>query len=222
MTRGQIREILRRNLRDVPQVQWPDDAELDLLIEQSYLLMQKEVVKVDREAHLTWDYMNASQGVSWYPLPPTFGVQQVGLKDTTTGLYKVLTRKGYRALQAVASGASGRSRRYYARRGQWIYISPAPETNIAEGIELVHTGIRALSGDTDVPVLKVPTHMAIVYWSKILALSETEETTGETTKRLSEILGDLPAWYEASGDDPDAFGMDVIGVSQANDLDNGN
>ena len=222
MTRGEIRTILRRNLRDVPQVQWPDDAELDVLIEQAYLLMQKEVVKTDREAHLVWDYMNASAGVAWYPLPPTFGVQQVSLKDTASGQYKILTRKSYRALQDSAVGNSGRSRRYYARRGQWIFLSPAPETNITDGIELVHTGIRALSGDTDVPALKVPTHMALVYWSKILALSETEEATGEATKRLSEILSDLPAWYEASGDDPDSFGMDSVGVARANDLDVGN
>lgn len=203
MTRGQMRTLLRRQLQDVPDVQWPDDAELDELLNIAYAMVQKEIRKIYPTAHQFVDYMNTTAGTSWYPLPATFGVKRVSLKDTN-GSYVKLSYKSYDDIK----DQTGRER-YYAKEGQWIGIFPAPEASVANAIELVHVPIMAMAADTDIPRIKLPLHIAIVWWAKLLALGETTDTSGETAVRLKELLGDLGAWYDNTSDGPEVLGVTV-------------
>lgn len=216
MTREQIRDQLRREIQDTESVEWTN-AELDAIINQAYALVQKEVVKqAGPEAHLFWDYLDLDANVSWYPLPPTFSVQQVGLKDPQTGEYYEIKPKGYRDIgpRTVWSGAvqvpvGDTTQTYYTIRGQWLGIFPKPAASIVKGIEVLHCPIMSIAsgddGDGDSPRTKEPTHLAILLWSKLIALGDTDETTMETRTRLQEMLGDLSSWYNLHGDGGDKF-----------------
>jgi hypothetical protein len=74
---------------------------------------------------------------------------------------------------------------------------------VTNGLEIVHTPIMSMAVDSDVPRIKTPIHMGIIYWAKLLLLGETDEAAGETVSRLKEILADIPNWYEAHTDEPD-------------------
>jgi len=202
MTRGQMRTLLRRQLQDVPEVQWPVDSELDALLNSAYTLVQKEIRKVSPTAHQFWDYINTVAGTSWYPLPQTFGIRRISLKQAD-GTYTKLTLKDYDTIK----GLSG-SETYYAKEGQWIGIFPAP-TTMANGIELVHVPIMEMALDADVPRIKLPLHIGIVWWAKLLALGETADATSDTKSRLQELLGDIPVWYDVTSDGPEVLGVTI-------------
>lgn len=200
MNRSAMRSLLRRQLQDVPGVQW-SDSELNDMLNVSLSLVQKEVVKVDKEAHLSWDYMNLTSGVSWYPLPQTFGVSKVSAKFATTDtVYTELRRKR----QADIINLTG-TQHYYTRRGQWLGIFPAPTVTITDGLELQHTPMYQMSADADTPRIKLPLHITIVLWAKLLLLGDTDESSGETRSRVEEAIADIPFWYSADSDDADKF-----------------
>lgn len=218
MTRGVMRTVLRRHLHDIPKVQWAVDSELDEILNVAYGLVQKEIRKFDPEAHISWDHVDTAANVNWYPLPATFSLISVGMKSSAADtLYVPILPKRYRDIGPwqITSGAvilaanASLDQTYYTLRGQWIGIYPAPPTTIDDGIELLHCPIMSMSSDDDVPRIKVPLHMAVVYWAKILATGETDETNGETRQRLQEILGDLPTWYNISSDEPDRLQVAV-------------
>jgi hypothetical protein len=198
MNREAMRTLLRREIRDNPEQQW-SDSELNDMLNISFLLVQKEVVKIDREAHLSWDYMDATSGVAWYPLPQTFGVSAISAKfaasDTT---FTALRRKRYADIKDL-SGTT----HYYARRGQWFSVYPTPTVTITNGIELVHTPMYQMSADSDVPRIKLPLHITIVLWAKLLLLGETDEQHEDTKTRINEAILDIPNWYSADSDEAD-------------------
>lgn len=204
MTRQQMRVLLRRELQDVQEVQWPDNEELNSLLNNAYALVQKEIRKVSPNAHQFWDYINTVSGTSWYPLPATFGVRRVSLKNTTSNKYEKLSPKNYDDIKDL----SGREY-YYAKEGQWIGVFPAPGT-IAAGIEVVHVPIMSMADDADVPRIKAPLHIGIVWWAKLLALGETTDAAGEAITRLRELIGDISNWYDLTTDGPEV--MQIQGI----------
>jgi len=198
MTRGTIRTMLRRQIQDVPGVQW-SSAELNEQIDATYSLVQKEIFKSFPEAHLFWDTMDVTAGTSWYPLPATFGIASIGLKSVSTATYFTpLKRKRYADILTVAS-----VEQFYSRRGQWIGIFPVPAASVTNGLEIVHTPIMSMSEDTDVPRIKTPLHPAIALWAKLLLLGELDSQPDETANRLREMLSDIPNWYESHTDESD-------------------
>jgi len=205
MNRGQMRDLLRRQLQDVPDVQWPLDSELDAILNTAYVLVQKEIRKVSPTAHQFWDFINTTAGTSWYPLPATFGIRRVSLLNTSTvpNTYGKLPLKDYETIKDVTGTTY-----YYAKEGQWIGIFPAPPTMI-NGIELVHVPIMEMGDDADVPRIKSPLHIGIVWWAKLLALGETTDATGETKVRLQELLGDIPLWYDVTSDGPEVMRVTI-------------
>lgn len=205
---------LGRLIRDTNHVQFSLQEKKDA-INEAYALIQKEIRKVDPEAHLTWDYTNTVAGTNWYLLPDTFGVSLVSLKWATADtFYTALARKRYEDIkdQIVWSGAvqvsSTVGGTFYTQRGQYIGIFQAPENSVVNGLEIIHSRIMSLSADTDIPKIKTPLHSALPLWSKLLLLGETEETSVETRQRLQEILGDLPTWYNISNDEADRLSVD--------------
>jgi hypothetical protein len=138
-------------------------------------------------------------GTSWYPLPATFGVSMVSIKLATTDLvYSELHPKRYRDIKDRTGDSY-----YYTLRGQWMGIFPAPSLSIANGIEVIHSPIMSMGSDTEEPRIKLPLHLAISLWARLIALGETDDSTGETTKRLSEIISDIPNWYDMNSDEAD-------------------
>lgn len=208
MTRGTIRTVLRRNIKDPETGGEFSNAELNDIINLGYSLVQKEVRKFYPEAHLTWDYINTEVGENWYPLPPTFSVTHVGYKASATDtVWTVLgPPKAYRDLAGLVTTGSTT---YYTRRGQWIGIFPAPTEAVTDGIEIVHNSIHSMSADGETPRVKVPLHLAILYWAKLIALGETDANAGETRQRLDEILGDIASWYDIHSDAPDRFAVEL-------------
>jgi hypothetical protein len=193
-----MRTRLRRLINDVDGVEW-SDAELNTELNDTYAWVQKEIYKVFPEAHLYWDNMDATSDTSWYPLPQTFGVSEFGYKAAATDTaFKRLDRKTYENIK----GLSGTTP-YYCQRGQWLGIFPAPSVTITNGLELVHTPIMQMSADTDTPRIKLPLHMGIVYKAVDQILGDTDQNSQENRQRLSDLVNDIPLWYETTSDDPD-------------------
>src|SRR3990172_4068448 len=139
----QIRTKLRRMINDESSQEWTD-AELNSEINLAYSKVQKEIFKIDREAHLFWDTMAATSGTSWYPLPQTFGVSEVGIKGAASDtVFTRLNKKSYEDIKALTTTSQA-----YCIRGQWLGIFPAPSTTVADGIEFVHFPVMTLSDDT--------------------------------------------------------------------------
>jgi len=198
-----MRTILRRNLQDVPEVQWAND-ELNELLNVGYSMVQKEIRKWVPNAHQYWDYINTVAGTNWYPLPNTFGIRRVNLKNATTNTYDKLTLKDYDDIKDQ-TGLDY----YYAKEGQWIGIFPAPLT-MTNGIELVHVPIMAMATDDEVPRIKTPLHPGIVWWAKLIAKGETAEQDGSEQARLRELISDIPTWYDVTTDVPEVIGIKGI------------
>jgi hypothetical protein len=213
MTLAAMRTWLQRLLKDTAGRQW-SSVELDAALNVAYSLVQKEVVKkFGVEVHITWDTIPTEANTNWYPLPPTFGIVQVGVKGSAADTdWAVVPPKRYRDI------GPARSRNYqppaqklltngpyYTKRGQWIGIFPAPPAVLADGIQLLHGRIMSMSGDDDVQKVKEPLAPAIVFWAHILMVGETDESAQESQRRLGEILGDLESWYEVDADEPAKF-----------------
>jgi len=199
MTLLQIREMLQRQLQDISSVEWDNAGELNALINQAYYLVQKEVFKKFPTAHLFVDTAPTAIGTSWYPLGDSFGVHRVGYKaDAAATAWTKLARKDYDDVVEVTGSTT-----YYAQKGQWLGIFPAPTAAVADGIELWHTPVMSLAADADIPRIKLPMHYAIVLWAKMIAIGDTGEQAGETRDRLKEVFADLPEWYDIITDDTD-------------------
>lgn len=208
MNRGQIKTLFRRRVHDVDGIQW-SDAEQNDLVNLAYSKVQKEIFKHRRDAHLFWDYINTAAGVSWYPLPATFGVRRVGLAESVAVpmSYAKLPCKAYEDIVELSTGAT---RACYTLMGQWLGIFPAPASVVAAGIEVIHTPVMTLAADADVPRIKLPLHDAIPIWAAIIAKGETDEDTTRDKEDLGAILGDLGDWYQIDSDSIDQF--QVVGV----------
>lgn len=207
MTRGAIRTLLRRHIQDTAEVAW-DDSELDDIINLAYANVQKEIVKANPEAHLFWDRMDTTDGTNWYPLLNTFGISHVAIKATASDTrWTILKPKRYRDIYTY-DGTS----QFYTKRGQWVGIFPAPSESVTSGLEVLHAPIMSIgagiNNDSEVPRIKTPLHLAIVYWSKLIALGDTDQQAGETRERLQEILGDIPNWYDINNDEPERLQVD--------------
>jgi hypothetical protein len=201
MTRASMRTLLRREIRDTASVDWQNDSDLDDILNMAYTLVQKTIMKSFPEAHLSWDRLDLVSGRSWYPLPEHFGVSHVAIKYSSADtVWTPLENGAYTDIYLATSTPAK-----FTRKGQWIGIFPAPSANITDGLEVLHTPIMTLGSDTEVPKIKVPLHLAIVLWAKLICLGETDETAGETRMRIQEIMDDLPNWYDINNYAPEQF-----------------
>lgn len=203
MTRVELRTLLRRQLGDpavgTSGVQWTD-AELNTIIEQAYFLIQLKVFGYDRNAHLSWDTIDTVVDQSAYALPSTFGIRRIGLKASASDTkYTKLKPASYEDIVDSTS-----TTRQYARMGQFIHIFPAPTVAVTDGIQLIHTPIMSMSADTDVPKVKEPLHIGIV-WMGVVIASDEDETRDltEIKAKLQDLIDSIPQWYSLDSDDND-------------------
>lgn len=207
MTLLQIRTKLRRRINDVDAQEW-SDAELNGEINVAYAWVQKEIFKVKPDAHLFWDYMDQTSGTIWYPLPATFAIKEFAHKlaasDTT---YTKLYPKRYDDIRDLTAGSGP----YYAMEGEWVGIFPAPDLTITNGLRIRHVPVMTLSADTDIPLIKLPLHEAIVLRAKDQIMGDLDAETADRN-RLGDLINDLPLWYGLHLDEPDRLQIGGLGT----------
>jgi len=204
MTKLSIRTMLRRVIMEVTPQNWPD-AVLDDLINVAYHSTQKEVMKVDPEAFLEWVRRDIVLNKSDYPKPEgSWWPNQVRLKNSTTGKYDRLVFKPFDEAETWTDG------NVWSRRGNYIWIFPTPSANLTDGIEMIHVPTLTLAADTDIPVVPLGLHMAIVYVSKILALGETYQGVDKDRTLIADLMGDLSMYYWKTGGEGYTFQPDII------------
>lgn len=205
MTFGTIRTLLRRLLQEQVADEW-DDSTLNVFINLSYALIQKQVRKVDPEALIFWDYRNSIAGTIWYEKPAaTRGPVEVGLKSSSAATdWTPLTRKPY----YLARDWTGDP--VYCHRGTYIGIFPAPTVSVTQGIQFVHAPTDTLAVDGDVPKLEQTLHYAIALWAALIAKGETLESDDKHAKELARLIGDIPSDYGSPDlGQPMQFDVDV-------------
>lgn len=192
MTRATIRELLRRRLNETVADNWSDDV-LNSLINVAYVLVLKQVRKVDPEAILSWDTRATVAGTNWYQKPSgTRGPVEVGLKSSASDTdWAPLTRKAY----YIARQWSDTSAPVYCHRGTYIGIFPAPTVSLADGIQFIHSPTDSLAVDTDIPKLEESLHYAVVLWTALLAKGESPENDSKDAAELQRLIGDIPLDY---------------------------
>lgn len=200
----QMRTVLRRQVQDTAGVQWTD-VECDQALNESYYQFQSSVQSVDPEAVVNWDYMNSVAAQNWYPLPPTFGIIAVRIKDSATAGYVKLDRKRLESIESMQG-----TTQYYTQRGEWIGIFPAPSLGVASGIELQHRPIHTLTADADFPKVKLPLHYGIVLGAKIWLLGDTNEQSKVDEDKLAKLLDNISRWYGQNYDDPESFTLEGL------------
>lgn len=195
-----LRTVLRRQVQDVGSVQW-SDAECNQGLNEGYYQLQAEVQAIDPEAVISWDNMDTTLNISWYPLPPTFGLIAVSLKATsaTTGYVK-LESKLYEDINDLQG-----TDQYYTRRGEWIGIFPPPAEGVLNGLEIMHRPIHTLTIDSDLPKLKLPLHYGIILAAKIWLLGDTNEQSEQDERKLQTLIARISKWYGQDYDDPVSF-----------------
>lgn len=212
MNKGALRTIWRRRVRDTASVEW-QDSEADQILNDAYAWVQKEILKVARDSHLSWDTIPTTAGIDAYPLPPTFGIRWLGIKSKSTDTnWTKLEPKEWSKIQefvmpvgAVSQVALTKS--YYSVMGQYIVITPIPSVSISDGIRLIHDPIMSMSSndDLDEPRIKTPLHVAIVEKATLIALGDTDETSVQAKERLAELMQDLGQWYNEHSENDDKF-----------------
>lgn len=207
MNLASIRTILRRQVQDPAATQF-SDQELNDIINLAYSTVQLVVYQHDQEAHIVWETIPVTAGTNWYPMPDTFGLNQVRLKvNSTDTIWTVLTKKSLNDIETVLTTGPNY---YYARRGQWIGIFPTPPTSISDGIQVLHAPIMQLTLDTDIPKIKSPLHIAILWLARLYAQDEDEAV--DLTKveaRLNSLFNSIPSWYEVNSDAADRLAVDL-------------
>lgn len=199
MTLVQLRTLLRRQIQDVDGIQWTD-SECNSALNVAYTEIQGEIQTINPEALITWDYMNSVAATNWYPLPPTFGIIGVSIKPATGDDYGKLDHKLYEDIRNLDGETM-----FYTIRGEWIGVFPAPTNSVTLGIELMHAGIHELADDDEIPKIKLPLHVAIMYGAKIHLLGDTTEETKLASERYEKILQNIPRWYGQHYDDIENF-----------------
>jgi hypothetical protein len=201
MTLAEIRAMVRRKIQDPETdpdtgtgVNW-SNAELNAAINTIYADIQSQIHSVRPEEHLVYATFNLVANDPWYPLPQTFGVKRLELLQDD-GSYLKIAKKDYDDINGQATTTS-----YWAREGQWLFIQPAPDAALTNGLRLIHVPIMQLSSESEVPKIRLPLHLGIV-WGTVILLGEEDEAVDMVAleNRYQRLLDRIPAWYNTDSD----------------------
>ena len=180
MNRLKMRTLLRRRLQeDVPD-RW-QESDLNELLDQGVLDVQKRLVAIDPEAVKATDIADIVSGQDFYELPPeTWTV--VCVETSSDGVtYTPLDRLTDRQADAGDYGFVLHSSRY-------LRLSPPPSASVVAGLRLTHIPGLRMGEDSALCGLPDSLHMTAVKCAQKLALAEV----GEPTDRIeTEISADL-------------------------------
>ena len=210
MNLSAIRTVLRRRINDVVSEVW-DDSALNAVINMAYQRIEIEILKTDPEAFIETATCSVVANQSTYRKPTNslYEIALLGL-DTSTSLYTTrYERKDYNQVFSRSTGATT----VYVHLGNYYLISPTPTQSLTAGLEVQHVPALVLSADTDVPVVHLNLHRAIILDADLLLQGETgegeEAKAVKTQKDRDELLATIPSYYRRSAADPQKVRIDL-------------
>lgn len=205
MTKGQMRELLRRRLQEEIAENFDDD-ELDNLLNIGLHRVQLAIKRAHPDASLHRAVANIENGVDLYDFPPGFISEYlVETRDSTSSAYGKIKRVNFRDTIDRASG----SETVYARTGKWIRISPTPTENVTNGLRIWFVPTLSMSADSDVPDIPLVLHEGPVIWANKVALDETGEASKEVSAEWAEFIQLIMETYNVTDADPQYISLDI-------------
>jgi hypothetical protein len=205
VTRGTMRTLLRRRLNEQTADNW-EDTELNDLLNDALLQVQKYVLKVNPEAAIYVDTAHVVADQELYAWPQGFLYEiEVAILDTASNEYEEIDRASWSQTRRREDGATTQ----YAHHGRHFGLSPVPETSVSAGIRLRWVPSLEMADDADVPEVIPTLHPAIVLWAQKFALGETGDALDELRKEIADVVGDLGEFYRKSVK-PTPFTVDVV------------
>lgn len=206
MTRGTMRGMLRRRLKEVTADQWTD-TNLNELLEIALHQVQKEIMKVRGDAFMVEDSAPLVASQEFYQLPSGFWYELlVKFRTSTSSAYNTLKRGSYENFEDMDPDADV----VYDIRGRFITFGPLPTVSVNPGFKIQYIPTLAFGSDAAVPDIHLALHMAVVLFAQLLAMGETDESTSETAALYKSFVDDIPTYYHRGGD-PQQVSLDAGG-----------
>lgn len=207
-----MRTLLRRRIQETVADNW-QDTDLNDLLNLGLHEVQKRIVHIDPFAFLWIDTTHLVAGQNLYKKPVGFWFEfEVNILDTNSNpsTYVRLVRNDYEALRnRTASNSS--SEQQYAHAGQYLYLSPAPSSNLTNGLQLLWMPTLEMAVDTDVPDIMFPLHFAAVVAAQLFTLGETGIARDSIAAELDSLASPdiIGRYYQRSGADLDQVKIDT-------------
>jgi hypothetical protein len=209
MNRGDARDQLRRRLQEYSPDLWLN-TDLNRALNFAAMEMQKEVMKVDPEAFRfvdRTDIVNATTfEKQFYEFPAGCWYESAVQILGDDGKYgKPLVRIPY---LEVLDRTDGEPR--YARFDRsYFLLSPPPDADRANGIQLTWTPTLTMANNIDELPFHTGLHLGVVMFAEMIALGDSGEARDDTLKDLARIINSIPQYYLASGSTPSALIVDL-------------
>jgi hypothetical protein len=180
MNRLKMRTLLRRRLQEDTPDRWQNE-DLNELLDQGVLEVQKRLLAIDPEAVKATDVADTVGGQDYYALPPeTWTVVKVETSQDGAR-YTPLDRLTDHQADAGDAG-------FVLHSSGYIRLSPAPSASVVGGLRLTHVPGLRMGEDGANCGLPDSLHMTAVKCAQKLALAEV----GEPTDRIeTDINADL-------------------------------
>lgn len=203
MNWGQIRTLVRRQINEVTAQAWAD-ADLDVYMQIAYGIIQKEISKYDPYAFTATELHATVANTTDYSLTITpvgnLGVIKIERAADSALNYKKQERKDLDVIrEMIYNGVSSddASSGVWALSGQNTFvIAPTPVSALANGLRVTYKPVLIIGGDSAIPEVPLQLHWAIALLTKMTALGETWQDTELSSRRLTEILADVPLYYQ--------------------------
>lgn len=207
MRRDTIRTILRRRLNDTAKDQFPNDGELDDIINVALGLVQAEILKVKRYAFLQWELLDLVLNQQRYQFPVgTCGPVYVGTRQSVSDEFVAIERQDLnKILRGEATG--------YAHAGREIVVFPKTPTSVSQGLRIIHIPTLELSADattTEDKGIPRPLDFAVAVWAYALLNPETGESRGELDRELGKLLENVPILFPADTDGAQVLQVELV------------
>jgi len=193
-----MRALLRRRLQDTAATPELSDANLNELLNLALLDIQEAVLAVDPGAFVSVDTFDQAASQERYDKPPGFLYEyELAILDASKAAgWRPLIRQSYQESRLRVSGATVA----YSSLGRFFYLSPIPSASVNEGLRLTWVYSLSMNADSDVPLLVLPLHDAVVDAAMAKALSETSELEAmdRANARVARKLERLPTYYRRS------------------------
>lgn len=198
MTRGTMRELLRRRIMETTADHW-SDTNLNDMLEVGLQEMQTYIMALDPDAFVFVYQRDIVNGSDLYEWPVGMDYEyQVRIKNTATTKYDRVTQlDSWRAIDANES-ASRADTFQYARLGQHLQLTPVPDTDIANGLRIYFHPTLSMADDNVVPLIKVRLHYAVVLSAAKHLLPQAGSEFKQVDEELAPYINMLPLWYRTS------------------------
>lgn len=212
MNREQMRDLLRRRL-DEPTPDDFTDAMLDDILGMSLGRVQTRIMAYDPSAFVAINRKDLTAGQKFYDNPADYWhTYIVEVKDASSGQYSVVRPMQYVDTLVQTPGAQPVSDglQRYARFGRkQIALFPVPTQNVADGLQHTYCQHLEMATDESVPDIPIALHLLIVLRGQLIAMGETHEDVKGLLAEIASLEGEIPSYYQRSGDTPETLPIDL-------------